>query len=61
MSLDIDTATNSMRIVRSEEGRQSQIVGIFEFGSISSPYGEPQDLDLLISVNGAKVWGSKLD
>jgi hypothetical protein len=61
MSLDIDTATNSMRIVRAEEGRQSQIVGIFEFGNISSPYAEPQGLDLLISVNGAKVWGSKLD
>ena len=61
MSLDIDTATNSMRIVRAEEGRQSQIVGIFEFGNISSPYAEPRGLDLLISVNGAKVWGSKLD
>ena len=61
MSLEIDTATNSMKIVRAEEGEQSQIVGIFEFGSLSSPYEEPQGLDLLISVNGAKVWGSKLD
>ena len=60
MVLEIDTTTNSMRIV-SNPGEQNSIIGIFEFGELSSTYEEPQNLELLISVNGAKVWGSRLD
>ncbi|MEC8458870.1 MAG: alpha-amylase family glycosyl hydrolase [Bacteroidota bacterium] len=61
MVLEIDTTTNSMRIVRANPGEQNSVIGIFEFGKLSSTYEEPQNLELLISVNGAKVWGSRLD
>jgi alpha-amylase len=61
MTLSIDTATNSMMIVRAKEGEQSRVVGFFEFGKDPTPFEVPQGLQLLINVKGAKVWASKLD
>jgi len=61
MDLDVDTASNSLRIVRGEEGESDRVVAIFEFGSAASPFMKPDDLDLVVDVKGAKVWVSKLD
>ena len=61
MSLDTDTATNSIMIVRGEEGEEDQAAAIFEFGEVSSPFDVPENMDLVIDVTGAQVWVSKLD
>ena len=61
MTLDVDTTSNSLRIVRGEEGESDKVVAIFEFGDASSPFTYPDDLDMIVNVKGAKVWVSKLD
>ena len=61
MNLDIDTATNSMMIVRSKEGEEDIVAAVFEFSELPNPFDIPQNLDLVIDVNGAQVWASKLD
>lgn len=61
MTLDVDTASNSLRIVRGEEGESDKVVAIFEFGGAPSPFTYPDDLDMVVDVKGAKVWVSKLD
>jgi hypothetical protein len=61
MNLDIDTATNSMMIVRSKEGEEDIVAAVFEFSELPNPFDIPQNLDLVIDINGAQVWASKLD
>jgi len=34
---------------------------VFEFSELPNPFDIPQNLDLVIDVNGAQVWASKLD
>ncbi|MEY2963661.1 MAG: hypothetical protein RL754_922 [Bacteroidota bacterium] len=59
--IEVDTASNSMMIVRGEEGEASKVVGIFNFGEGDAAFEAPADLEEVISVKGASVYAAKLD
>jgi glycosidase len=61
MALEIDTATNSMRIWRGEEGETDEVIAIFEFSEVPGAFEAPENFDLVIEVKGAQIWASKLD
>jgi glycosidase len=61
MALEIDTATNSMRIWRGEEGETDEVIAIFEFSEVPGDFEAPENFDLVIEVKGAQIWASKLD
>ena len=61
MALEIDTATNSMRIWRGEEGETDAVMAIFEFSEVPGALESPENFDLIIEVKGAQIWASKLD
>jgi hypothetical protein len=50
-----------MMIVRSKEGEEDIVAAVFEFSELPNPFDIPQNLDLVIDINGAQVWASKLD
>ena len=47
--------------LRSKEGEEDIVAAVFEFSELPNPFDIPQNLDLVIDVNGAQVWASKLD